>query len=204
MKTLPPRRWTRPERLHSRLLYGLPVAGGSRSGFAPHVGPGYFYGLKGTKHKRPRPTAGALPIYREPGPFSSVRVPHSAMTATLKIRSDQAPRLWWAAEKLVLIPSTEPRSPVASLTRSEVALHISSQSDDPKRRENAPPSARSWKRMRTKLAGPKTPSRRHGITGKQLAHVAGIIGPWLQNSTIETVWSSACRLTNRNTHRCGG
>ena len=71
MKTLPRSDGARPERLPSRLLYGIPAAGGSRMEFASHPGPGDFYGLKGTKHKRPRTTAGALPIYRVPAPLSS-------------------------------------------------------------------------------------------------------------------------------------
>jgi len=53
-------------------------------------------------------------------------------------------------------------------------------------------------------AGPKVLSRRHGLTVIGLAHVGGIIGPWLLTRTLDRTCGCACRRTNRNTCRCEG
>ena len=87
------------------------------------------------------------------------------MTATLKILRNRAPRLWWADEKWVSITSTEPRSPVASVTRSEAALGFSFHTDDPKRSGNAPTLARIAETDAHKSA--RGQKRRHGDTALQ-------------------------------------
>ena len=53
-------------------------------------------------------------------------------------------------------------------------------------------------------AGPKVPTRRHGLTVIGLAHVGGIIGPWFLTRTLDRTCGCACRRNNRNTCRCEG
>src|SRR5579883_326598 len=73
-----------PERASSRLLCGLPVAGGTRAGSAPRPGQAPTTGSKAPNTTRPRTTVGTPRAYRAAALFSSDGVPRSGMTAPLE------------------------------------------------------------------------------------------------------------------------